>query len=166
MPSLLHFCFHDGIVKAEILEFGGVADFDAEGSLIDLPDEFRTVDRVLGPLEIEIVLFACEGLGDLLELFDVCSREHLIGVAKAFHYEMSPLSSFDPGLERRVSDRLNGLEDEWPTVVDEYDSHVTVGRVRSSLNREALRRSRRLEDDVAGSRDVLRRCVATGDDRE
>ncbi len=77
------------------------------------------------------------------------SGQQLIGTDQALGYVVATLAPGDPLRQRHVLHPRPRLEHLQPALVLQHQPHVAVTRVGGLLHRQALRRARLVEDDVA-----------------
>src|SRR5882672_11592404 len=127
-----------GQVKvSEVLEF---ADANAEGALIELPNKFRAVDSLIGPLKRRVVWpppKSARGHPQRLNLLCRQSRHETL------HHIVSATAARNPVTQRRVPDGGRSLKDIGVAAAAEDDPHMAETGVCRLLYCLALCRGRR-----------------------
>ena len=135
---------------------------DADSPVVDLPYEFRTVDTFIRPLERQVVWPPLKLAGGLPELADGLCGQNPVSLAQALHHVVASVSAGDPFFQWGVSNRVDSLVYVGTPVPEENDSHMTITRVGRLLNRDALRRPRRVKDNISISKLFREGTAASG----
>ena len=136
--TLVHLGANGWIRQVEVADLLKTADLNAEGTVVCLPDEFRTVDTVVGPPEGEVVRPTCEPTSHGMEPLEPCWCEYRFGVSETFDDEMVPSAAGDPLVEWREAHCGDGFEHEGLSVAMNDEPHVAVLRLSGTLNRDGL----------------------------
>ena len=147
--AFAHLGANGRIGQVEVADLLKAADLNAEGTVVCLPDKFRTVESVIRPLEGEVVWPTREPMRLCKELPECCWRKDGVSAAEALDDEVMTSTASDPLVEWSKPNRGNSLEDEGFAAAMNDQPHVAVLRPRSSLNGERLRRTGGVKDDVA-----------------